>query len=315
MQIVVPEFMEEEILRAGLTGCDIHYDPGLVDRRAELLAAMAGAEAIIVRNRTRVDVEMLAAAPRLRVVGRLGVGLDNIDLEACKARGVAVFPASGANDISVAEYVISSAMVLLRGIHAMPSRLATGDWARGALMNGREICGKTLGLVGFGSIARETATRARALGMEVVAYDPHLAADAPHWALKTGRVQPVGLEALLAGADVLSLHVPLTAGTRHMINASALARMKPDAIVINAARGGVVDEAALVDALRERRLAGAALDVFETEPPPPEDCARFQGLANVILTPHIAGLSQESNRRVSEVTVASVRKHLMAEAL
>ena len=315
MQIVVSEFMEEDILRAGLEGCRITYDPGLVDRRADLLAALAGADALIVRNRTRVNAELLAAAPQLRVVGRLGVGLDNIDLEACKARGVAVFPASGANDISVAEYVISSAMVLLRGIHAMPSRLAGGDWARNALMNGREIAGKNLGLIGFGSIARETALRALALGMEVTAFDPHLAAEGPHWQLKTGRVQPLPLDALLAGADVLSLHVPLTAATRHMIGTEALARMKPDAIVINAARGGVVDEAALARALREGRLAGAALDVFETEPPPAEDTARFQDLGNVILTPHIAGLSQESNRRVSEVTVASVRKHLLAEAV
>lgn len=313
MQIVVPEFMEEDILRAGLSGSGILYDPGLVDRRAELLAALAGAEAIIVRNRTQVNAELLAAAPRLRVVGRLGVGLDNIDLEACKARGLAVFPASGANDISVAEYVISSAMVLLRGIHAMPSRLADGDWARNALMNGREINGKTLGLVGFGSIARETAKRALALGMDVMAYDPHLAPEGPHWDLKTGRVRPADLGTVLAGADVLSLHVPLTSGTRHMINEAALTQMKPGAIVINAARGGVVDEVALSQALRTGHLSGAALDVFETEPPPPEDCARFQGLANVILTPHIAGLSQESNRRVSEVTVASVRKHLLAE--
>ena len=315
MQVIVSEFMEEDILRAGLPGCQITYDPDLVDRRTDLLAALAGAEALIVRNRTQVNAELLAAAPKLRAVGRLGVGLDNIDIEACRARGVAVFPASGANDISVAEYVISSAMVLLRGIHAMPSRLAQGDWARNALMNGREISGKRLGLVGFGSIAREAATRALALGMEVTAYDPHLAAEGPHWNLKTGRVQPMALDALLAGADVLSLHVPLTASTRHMIGTEALAKLKADAIVINAARGGVVDEAALAIALREGRLAGAALDVFETEPLPEADAARFRGLGNVILTPHIAGLSQESNRRVSEVTVASVRKHLLAEVV
>lgn len=315
MQIVVPEFMEEDILRAGLPGCGITYDPGLVERREDLLACLGGADAIIVRNRTRVDAALLEKAPKLRAVGRLGVGLDNIDLQACKARGIAVFPASGANDISVAEYVISSAMVLLRGIHAMPSRLADGDWARAALMNGREISGKRLGLIGFGSIARETAVRALALGMEVSAFDPHLAAEGPHWRLKTGQVQPEALEAVLAGCDVLSLHVPLTATTRHMVDAAALGRMKPDAIVINAARGGVIDEAALAEALRAGRLGGAALDVFETEPPPPADTARFAGLGNVILTPHIAGLSRESNLRVSEVTVRSVRNHLQGEAL
>ncbi|MFE3836126.1 hydroxyacid dehydrogenase [Pseudogemmobacter sonorensis] len=313
MRVIVSEFMEEDILRAGLPGWQVVYDPGLVERRADLLRALPGAKALIVRNHTRVDAELLAAGAQLRAVGRLGVGLDNIDLAACRARGVAVFPATGANDISVAEYVISSAMVLMRGIHAMPSRLADGDWARNALMNGREICGKHLGLVGFGAIARETAKRALAMGMRVSAFDPHVAPGDAAWSPGGGRVAPRTLDEVLAASDVLSLHVPLTAATRHMIGSEALARMKPEAIVINAARGGVIDEAALAAALRAGRLAGAALDVFETEPPPPEDTARFRGLGNVILTPHIAGLSRESNRRVSEVTVRALRDHFATE--
>ncbi len=313
MQVVVSEFMEEDILHNGLAGWSIVYDADLVNRREALLAALATADALIVRNRTRVDATLLAAAPRLRAVGRLGVGLDNIDMDACRARDVAVFPATGANDISVAEYVISSAMVLLRGIHAMPSRLAGGEWARDALMNGREICGKHLGLIGFGAIARETAKRALAMGMEVSAFDPHVKATDKAWSLPGGRVLPRTLDEVLAASDVLSLHVPLTQGTRHMIDAAALSQMKSDAVVINAARGGVIDELALAEALQARRLGGAALDVFETEPPSHEDCARFSGLDNVILTPHIAGLSRESNRRVSEVTVRALHAHLAHE--
>ncbi|RJL21558.1 hydroxyacid dehydrogenase [Paracoccus siganidrum] len=314
MKAVVSEFMEEDILREQLAGWDILYRPDLVEDRQGLLAALADADALIVRNRTRVDAELLARAPRLRVVGRLGVGLDNIDLAACKAAGVAVCPATGANDVSVAEYVIGAAMVLLRGTFAMPSRLAGGDWARNALMNGREMQGKRLGLVGFGSIARETALRGQAMGMRVAAHDPFVAAEDPAWTTPLGRIEPAGLDRILRQSDVISLHVPLTDATRHLIGPEAIAAMKDGAILVNAARGGVVDEAALAQALAAGRLGGAALDVFETEPLPADQARAFADLPNVILTPHIAGLSRESNRRVSEVTVASVRAHLAGEA-
>ena len=314
LKAVVSEFMEEDILRDGLASWDIVYRPELVDDRQGLLDALAEADALIVRNRTQVNAELLAHAPRLRVVGRLGVGLDNIDLAACKAAGVAVCPATGANDVSVAEYVIGAAMVLLRGVFATPSRLAGGDWARNALMNGREIQGKRLGLVGFGSIARETAARGLAMGMRVAAHDPFVAADDPAWVTPLGRVELASLDQIVGQSDVISLHVPLTDATRHLIGAKAIAAMKKDAILINAARGGVVDESALAQALAAGRLGGAALDVFETEPLPAGQAAGFADLPNVILTPHIAGLSQESNRRVSEVTVASVRAHLAGGA-
>lgn len=314
MKAVVSEFMEEDILREQLAGWDVLYRPDLVEDRQGLLDALADADALIVRNRTRVDAELLARAPRLRVVGRLGVGLDNIDLAGCKAAGVAVCPATGANDVSVAEYVIGAAMVLLRGTFAIPSRLAGGDWARNALMNGREMQGKRLGLVGFGSIARETALRGLAMGMRVAAHDPFVAADDPAWTTPLGRIEPAGLDRILAQSDVISLHVPLTDATRHLIGPEAIAAMKDGAILVNAARGGVVDEAALAQALAAGRLGGAALDVFETEPLPADQARAFADLPNVILTPHIAGLSRESNRRVSEVTVAAVRAHLAGEA-
>jgi (S)-sulfolactate dehydrogenase len=303
--IVITEFMDEAAIAEHFAGRDVLYDPKLVDDPPRLQAALADARALIVRNRTQVRPALLAHAPKLRVVGRLGVGLDNIDLDACKARDIAVFPATGANDLSVAEYVITAALVLLRRAWFATDAVVAGQWPRTRLM-GREMSGKRLGLVGYGAIARETATRARALGMTVAAYDPHLPAE--HAAWRTA--ERCSLEALLATSDVVSLHVPLTNETRNMIDAAALAKMRPDAILVNAARGGVVDEAALAAALKAGRLGGAALDVFDKEPLDATAGAVFAGVPNLILTPHIAGVTDESNVRVSGVTAAAVRRHL-----
>ena len=307
--IVIAEFMDEEAISGGLNGFEVLYDPTLVDRPDDLARAVADARGLIVRNRTQVRQPLLAAASKLEVVGRLGVGLDNIDLEACRARDIAVFPASGANDVAVAEYVIGTAMMLLRGAYASTDEVVAGTWPRNKLM-GREISGKTLGLVGFGAIAKETATRAAALGMRVSAYDPYVKPDSSAWDQPWGRVEPSRLEDLIAASDVLSLHVPLTPETRNLIGAEAIARMKADAILVNAARGGVVDEAAVAEALRTGRLGGAALDVFEEEPVTAARGAVFAGCPNLVLTPHIAGVTVESNVRVSWVTVENVRKHL-----
>ncbi|WP_306258810.1 hydroxyacid dehydrogenase [Pararhizobium sp. IMCC21322] len=299
--IVVSEFMDEAALEAARSLYDVLYEPGLVDDMDTLLAEVANAKALIVRNRTQVRGALLEAATNLKVVGRLGVGLDNIDMEACAAKGIAVHPASGANDLSVAEYVITNALVLLRGAYLSTADVAAGAWPRGRLM-GREISGKILGLVGYGAIARETAQRATALGMSIIGFDPFLQQGDPQW----GDTEKVSLEELLSRADVVSLHVPLTDDTKNLINESALKSMKPDAILINAARGGVVDEAALAAALRQGHLGGAALDVFETEPVSAQAGSKFADIPNLILTPHIAGVTDESNIRVSEVTVANV---------
>jgi len=304
--IVVAEFMDEAAVAGLRSDFDLLYGPDLVDRPEDLKAALAEARALIVRNRTRVTAEVLASGPRLVAIGRLGVGLDNIDLDACAARGVAVFPATGANDLAVAEYVITAALVLLRGAYHAAEQMFAGAWPRQALM-GREIAGKTLGLVGFGAIARQVAARAGALGMTVAATDPFVAAEDAAW---QGVARHASLDSLLAAVDVLSLHVPLTAETRGLIDAAALARLRPGAVIINTARGGVVDEAAVADSLRAGHLGGAALDVFSEEPLSAEAAARFAGLANVILTPHIAGVTQEANVRVSALTAAQVRRAL-----
>jgi (S)-sulfolactate dehydrogenase len=306
-EIVITEFMDEAAIHTSFAGRDVLYDPKLVDDPARLAAAVREARALVVRNRTQVRGALLASAVRLEVVGRLGVGLDNIDVRACEARGIAVYPATGANDLSVAEYVITAALMLLRRAWFATARVAAGEWPRTELM-GRELAGKRLGLVGYGAIARVTGRMARDLGMSVAACDPLLPEDHPAWA--DALRQP--LPELLASSDVVSLHVPFTDATRNMLDSKAIAGMKPGAILVNAARGGIVDEAALCAALRSGHLGGAALDVFAREPVDAASGAQFAGLPNLILTPHIAGVTEESNVRVSAVTAEAVARHLAA---
>jgi (S)-sulfolactate dehydrogenase len=299
--IVISEFMDQLAIDTILRGRDVLYDPKLVDDKDRLYAALADCRALIVRNRTQVRAPLLNAAPRLQVVGRLGVGLDNIDVDACAARKIFVRPASGANDLSVAEYVITAALLLRRRAWYATSRLAAGEWPRMELIGG-ELSGARLGLIGFGAIARLTATKAAALGMTVAAFDPFLPPDHAAWV----NVARQSFEEILSSCDVVSLHTPLTPQTRRMLDGAALRRMRPGAILINAARGGIVDEPALAAALSGGHLGGAALDVFETEPLTPAAAAVFKGIPNLILTPHIAGVTEESNVRVSDVTARAV---------
>jgi len=295
VRILITEFMDERAVDRLVARHDVLYDPKLVDDAPRLRAEAARADAIIVRNRTQVRGELLAALVRCRVVGRLGVGLDNIDVAGCEARAIRVIPASGANAASVAEYVIATAMLLLRGAYAASAQVAAGRWPREALSTGREIGGRVLGLVGFGSIGQLTARLAQGVGMRVIAYDALL--DASHPALAAAGVRWAAFDDLLARADVVSLHVPLVDSTRGLFDARRIAGMKPGAILINSSRGGIVDELAVADALRRGALGGAALDVFDTEPLPPSP--HFADCPNLLLTPHVAGVTVESNERVS----------------
>ncbi|MCB2104220.1 MAG: hydroxyacid dehydrogenase [Rhodobacteraceae bacterium] len=304
--IVITEFMDAEAIDTLRAAGAVHYDPGLADRQEAIPPLLRDAAALVVRNRTLVTGALLAAAPRLRCIGRLGVGLDNIDLNACAAQDVTVYPATGANTLSVAEYVVTAALVLLRRAWFCTADMLAGKWPRGAAGEGQEVAGKILGLVGYGAIARETARLARGLGMDVVGHDPFLPGDDPAW----GATRSLPLADLLGMADVVSLHVPLTQGTRHLIDSAALANMKPGAILINAARGGVVDETAVAVALRAGHLGAAALDTFENEPLTQDRASAFADTPNLILTPHIAGVTEESNRRVSALTAANIIQHL-----
>lgn len=294
-RIVVTEFMDERAVAQLRARHDVLYDPKLVDDMPALLAEAGRADALIVRNRTQVRGELLAALTSCQVIGRLGVGLDNIDVTSCDARGMRVIPATGANALSVAEYVITAAMMLLRGAYLSTADVAQGHWPRNSLGNGRETACRTLGIIGFGSIGQTVARLARGLGMQVIAFDALLDSDAP--VFEQLGVKCAGLLEVIAQADVVTLHVPLVEGTRGLFNAERIALMKPGAVLINTSRGHIVDMDALVAALRSNHLGGAAVDVFDAEPLPASPS--LQNCPNLLLTPHISGVSAESNERVS----------------
>ena len=307
-RIVITEFMDERAVeQLRVAGHDVLYDPRLVDDAARLKVEGSSAEAIVVRNRTQVRGDLLDALVKCRVVGRLGVGLDNIDVPGCKRAGMEVIPATGANALSVAEYVIASAMLLLRGAYQSTAAVAAGQWPRNALSNGRETAGQTLGLIGFGSIGQLTAKLAQGLGMQVMAFDAMMSAD--HAAYASSGVRAASLDEVIAEADVISLHVPLVDSTRNLFDARRIAAMKKGAVLVNTARGGIVDEVALAAALRSGALGGAAIDVFASEPLPAS--AHFKDCPNLLLTPHIAGVSAESNERVSFLIADKVIEALM----
>ncbi|HEX6980689.1 MAG TPA: hydroxyacid dehydrogenase [Alphaproteobacteria bacterium] len=307
--IVITEFIDQWAVDDLKRDFKVHYDPTLVDRPDEIVHLAADAPALIVRNRTQVRGAVLDGCRRLKIIGRLGVGLDNIDMNTCAARGIQVFPATGANTVSVAEYVIAAMLVGLRNVWQANADVLAGKWPRNDLMF-HEVAGKRLGLVGFGAIARAVAQRARALELELAAYDPFVTADDPAWA-QYG-VARVDLDTLLSSSDIISIHVPYMPETHNLIDAKALARMRPNAFLINSARGGIIDEAALVAALKAGRIGGAALDVYAREPLPAGSI--LEGVPNLLLTPHIAGVTQESNFRVSSATIVSVRRALKALA-
>jgi len=306
-KIVISEFMDMSVAKSHWQGFGVVGAPALGDRPGDLVAAIGDASALVVRNRTQVTSALLDAAPNLKCIGRLGVGLDNIDQDACAAREVTVYPATGANNLSVAEYVLTSAMMLLRNAYLSNTDMLVGKWPR-QQCSGGELAGSTLGLVGFGGIAQLTAKIADGLGVKIVAYDPFLPPDHAAW---KGATQS-DLPTLYAPSDIISLHTPLTEQTRHLIDADALKAMKETAVLINAARGGVIEEAALVDALQAGQIAGAALDVFEDEPLTAASAAKFKDLKNLILTPHIAGVTTQSNSRVSAMIAQKVAAHLTA---
>jgi (S)-sulfolactate dehydrogenase len=308
-KLVVSEYLPDGYIDLLQESHELIYDPDLYADRPRLLAELGDAEGIFIRNRTRIDRELIVAAPRMRVVGRLGVGLDNIDMDACEEAGIRVIPAVGANAVSVAEYVMGAMLILVRGIYGMTGSMVAGEWPRQGHAFGHELEGKLLGLIGLGSIARQVVSRAAAFGMRVAAFDPYLPADDPIWET----VKRMDLDRLLSEADVVSLHTPLDTGTRGLIDATALARMRPSAMLINTSRGGVVDEPALATALRRGELGGAALDVFSVEPLGPGPAAVFADVPNLLLTPHLAGNTEESVDRVAKMVVTEVLDALHGE--
>ncbi len=276
--------------------------------REALEEALRGAEGLIVRGDTRVDGPLLDVAERLEVIGRAGVGVDNIDMRAATRRGVAVINAPGGNTSSTAELTFALLLAAARRVAEADRSVREGRWDRKAL-GGRQLKGTTLGVIGAGRIGTEVARRAHAFGMRILAYDPYLSAERA----ADERIERVELDELLERADFVTVHVPLTEQTRGMIGVAEIARMKPAAILVNAARGGIVDERALAVALEQRKLGGAALDVYETEPFPGEHPLR--GAPNLVMTPHLGAATLEAQREVALEIARRVRDALIAADL
>lgn len=282
-------------------GWEVIYDPELWKDRRALREAVQRADALIVRNQTKVDAELLGWEHQVKVIGRLGVGLDNIDLETAADRNIAVVFGKNANATSVAEYVISAIFSSARLLQEAASDVRTGGWNR-KKYTGMEVSGKTLGLIGTGEIGHRAAVRAKALGMRVIGYDPFIAPyDFP--VMETG-IELLSFLDLIEQADFISLHVPLTENTRNLINQAAIIRMKRSAVLINSARGGIVNELDLNEALRNGTIAGAVLDVLEQEPPPADHPLLKR--KTCMITPHIAGLTEESQIRTAELVSKEV---------
>ncbi len=271
---------------------------------ADLPAAVADADALLVRSATKVTDAVMAAAPRLKVIGRPGAGVDNIDTEAAARRGIVVLSTPGANAEATAEHTIALLFALARHVPQAFASLQAGRWER-AQWTGVQLAGKTLGLLGCGRVGRAVAGRARGLKMSVLAHDP--AADPRH--LEACGALAVPFDALLAGSDVLSVHVPLTPETRGLLGREALSRMRPGALLLNCARGGIVDEAALAEALRAGRLAGAALDVFAQEPPPAGH--PLLALPNVVATPHLGAATAEAQEEAARDLAGQLSRFLL----
>lgn len=270
----------------------------------EFSSVLARAHALIVRSATKVDAAVLEAAPELKVVGRAGVGVDNIDIDAATRAGVAVYNAPGGNTIAAAELTMALMLSVVRRVPSADRSVRAGQWDR-ASFKGVELLGRTLGLIGAGRIGGEVARRCEAFGMSVIAYDPYI---------EEGRAEGLGvqlatIDEVIEEGDVISLHVPLNDETRHLIDRKALERMKKKAFIINASRGGVIVEADLAAALEEGLIAGAALDVYENEPLSPDSPLRKA--PNLVLTPHLGASTEEAQVSVAREVALSVRTALI----
>lgn len=277
-------------------------EPSAWSKPDRLIELLTGVRALVVRNRTQVTRDLLSRLPSLRVVARAGVGLDNIDLAAAEELGVVVVAARGANAASVAEYTIGAVLALARRLVELDHSTRAGEWSR---TPGRELTGGTWGLLGLGATGRRVAALATALGMDVVAHDPYLEGPAPDGVRTSSLIDAV------EAADVLSVHVPVTPQTRAMVGTELLAHLKPGALLVNVARGEILDEQALIGALESGHLGGAALDVRTVEPP---RTGRLEQLDNVLLTPHVAGITAQSQHRIAGMLASDIARVLEGNA-
>jgi D-3-phosphoglycerate dehydrogenase/(S)-sulfolactate dehydrogenase len=270
----------------------ITRDDDLWSNPEELKASLKDVTALVVRNRTKVTAEMIGAAPKLKVIARAGVGLDNIDIKAADAAGVVVVAGLGANAVSVGELTLGLALALLRNVPGHDVATRDGGWVR---TPGRELSGLTWGLLGCGATGLATAKLLQGFGCSVIGYDPY--------AKNLSNIELTTFEDVLKHSDVVSIHMPSTAETNGSINATSLALMKPDAIIVNVGRGEVINEADLMAALKAKTIAGAALDVRTEEPPVKGE---MESIPNLILTPHVAGITRESQLRINQILTSNI---------
>ena len=298
MKILITEFINKNSLDDLNNNFEIKFDEKLWEKEEELLEIIKDYDGLIVRNKTQVNKKILSNAKNLKFIGRLGVGLDNIDTEFCKSKNIHIQPATGMNADSVAEYVISSSMSLIKKIPMFHNGTVKGNWPRTTIKSA-EINEKCIGIVGFGTIGRKVADYSLKNGLNVLAYDPYIKKlDDNEKNCKLS-----SLENVFKDADIISLHLPLNEETKNLINKSSFSKMQKQPIIINTSRGSVVNENDLIDAYDQNLISGFALDVFENEPIKKDLYERITSEMNCILTPHISGVTTESNTRVSNFIV------------
>ena len=306
-KVLITEFMEQDSVDTIAQKFEVTYNPNLSENIEELASQIGFFDAIIVRNKTQLNESLLVTTNKLRFIGRLGVGLDNIDTNYCENNNIVVQPATGMNAHSVAEYVINCSLSLLKNIPITHQGTVSGKWPRTTIKS-RELQGKTMGLLGFGVIGKKVSILAQAFGSRIVAYDPYiLQSDADEYS-----VSLVTQSELFECSDIISIHLPLTGETKNLLDYNSFCEMKNKPIIINSSRGSIVNQKDLIKAYKDNLISGFALDVYESEPVKEKFYSKISNTMNCILTPHTSGVTVESNARVSQFIAEKVIHFLSA---
>ena len=303
MKILITEFMEVKCVEVLKINFDVTVDYDLSANSNELKKIISKFDALIVRNKTQVKKEVLEKATNLKFIGRLGVGLDNIDTNYCKSNNIYVQPATGMNADSVAEYVINTSLSLLKNIPLMHQETSIGNWPRTSISS-RELKDKTIGLLGFGLIAKKVSILAKVFNAKIIAYDPFIDSSVGN----KFDVQLLDIKEIFQLADIISIHLPLNVNTKNLLNYEVFKKMLKQPIIINSSRGSIINEEDLLRAYDDKLISGFALDVYDNEPVQKTFLNSIKSNTNCILTPHIAGVTEESNTRVSEFIANSVKE-------
>ena len=299
-KILITEFINENSLNKLKKNFEVHYDEKLWNQTEKLIKSINNFDGLIVRNKTKVTKDLLDKAYNLKFVGRLGVGLDNIDTNYCKNKEIYVQPATGMNADSVVEYVVSCSLSLIKKIPLFNNGTTKGEWPRTKIKS-EEINGKNLGLIGYGYIGKKVSKYCSNLGLNIIAYDPYIKDQT-----NDKDVKFVELNKIYEMSDIISLHLPLTKQTKNLINKVSFSKMKQKPIIINTSRGSIINENELIDAYNNNLISGFALDVFENEPIEDSLYSQISKDMNCILTPHISGVTTQSNERVCDFIVNKV---------